>query len=664
MVANNILNTFKQLPQGAQDFIQNWGSGIINNNPMGIARMMLRGDSPQQIYNTLFYPNQNKQQPVAQNIQDSTPQVAQKPQQVPVKPTQPARRNYGFKPDTIQGMIVNEAYAQGVDPALALAIAQQESGFNPNVMGDGGNSYGLFQIYSPAHPNYSGGLNPQDNIKYGVGFLKQLNNQFDGDLNKTIMAYNAGAGAVSSGNIPASTRQRYLPNVLANFNRFNQGTNKTPPVQNVNVQNNQTFNQSPVEGSPLRVTTSGNENIYLNNLMGLNEPPSSSNEFNQFIQMLQGVEMPQRDNQNLLQDINTIANLVGGAQQGFQQPQVGVTPEQVQAYMNAINVAGQNMAGVNQEMNALRDAYNIDRRNRAIAGVLTGAGNLANGFLTPVQASYTSPRTGLRVNSVQPSGVGDLGKVFSEGVGSRLQDVQAMNIINQIGRQAQQDLADRVTNTVNALQVSEQTGLPVNVVANMEGKDYVDYVNRLNQERGLNTREGLQAVRELLTGRQEGENTLANTQLDRTLQNQGDMATTLATQLGNLQREQLAQMNENQRTAAELVLRKEIAEMDNNTKLAVQQLTGMNQQDLERLRQQDPIGYMNALSNFVTAGSFLNTPFAQQLYNAAAQTNMNNPQIVNPMYRAGDSSATLTGGGSTPNQNMVNAFIRRYMIGN
>lgn len=664
MVANNILNTFKQLPQGAQDFILNWGSGIINNNPMGIARMMLRGDSPQQIYNTLFYPNQNKQQPVAQNIQDSTPQVAQKPQQVPVKPTQPARRNYGFKPDTIQGMIVNEAYAQGVDPALALAIAQQESGFNPNVMGDGGNSYGLFQIYSPAHPNYSGGLNPQDNIKYGVGFLKQLNNQFGGDLNKTIMAYNAGAGAVSSGNIPASTRQRYLPNVLANFNRFNQGTNKTPPVQNVNVQNNQTFNQSPVEGSPLRVTTSGNENIYLNNLMGLNEPPSSSNEFNQFIQMLQGVEMPQRDNQNLLQDINTIANLVGGAQQGFQQPQVGVTPEQVQAYMNAINVAGQNMAGVNQEMNALRDAYNIDRRNRAIAGVLTGAGNLANGFLTPVQASYTSPRTGLRVNSVQPSGVGDLGKVFSEGIGSRLQDVQAMNTINQMGRQAQQDLADRVTNTVNALQVSEQTGLPVNVVANMEGKDYVDYVNRLNQERGLNTREGLQAVRELLTGRQEGENTLANTQLDRTLQNQGDMATTLATQLGNLQREQLAQMNENQRTAAELVLRKEIAEMDNNTKLAVQQLTGMNQQDLERLRQQDPIGYMNALSNFVTAGSFLNTPFAQHLYNAAAQTNMNNPQIVNPMYRASDSSATLTGGGSTPNQNMINAFIRRYMIGN
>lgn len=659
MVANNLVNTFKQLPQGAQDFLLNWGSGIINNNPMGVARMMLRGDSPQQIYNTLFYPNQNKQQPVAQNIQQPTQQVTPKPQD-----STPARRNYGFKPDTIQGMIVNEAYAQGVDPALALAIAQQESGFNPNVMGDGGNSYGLFQIYSPAHPNYSGGLNPQDNIKYGVGFLKQLNNQFGGDLNKTIMAYNAGAGAVSSGNIPASTRQRYLPNVLANFNRFNQGTNKTPPVQNMNVQNNQIFNQSPVEGSPLRVTTSGNENIYLNNLMGLNEPPSSSNEFNQFIQMLQGVEMPQRDNQNLLQDINTIANLVGGAQQGFQQPQVGVTPEQVQAYMNAVNVAGQNMAGVNQEMDALRNAYNLDRRNRTIAGLVDAGARIADGFRPRVRASYTSPISGLTVQSGDFDPIGDIGTEALRNAGSRLQDVQTMNAINQMGRQAQQDLADRVTNAVNALQVSEQTGLPVNVVANMESKDYVDYVNRLNQERGLNTREGLQAVRELLTGRQEGENTLTNTQLDRTLQNQGDMATTLATQLGNLQREQLAQMNENQRTAADLVLRKEIAQMDNNTKLAVQQLTGMNQQDLERLRQQDPIGYMNALSNFVTAGSFLNTPFAQQLYNAAAQTNMNNPQIVNPMYRAGDSSATLTGGGSTPNQNMINAFIRRYMIGN
>lgn len=659
MVMNNIINAYNNLPREAKQFLYNWGSGIINNNPQGVARMMLRGDSPQQIYQTLFHPGQ---QPVAQKSKGPSPQITQKQNEVSVKQTQPARRNYGFKPDTIQGMIVNEAYKQGVDPALALAVAQQESGFNPNVMGDQGNSYGLFQIYSPAHPNYSGGLDPQKNIEYGVGFLKQLNNQFGGDLNKTIMAYNAGAGAVSSGKIPTSTQQTYLPNVLANFNRFNQGTNKTPPRQNTNVQNNQTFNQRAVEAPVMGVNTSGNENIYLDNLMRVNEAPSFANQFEQLLNQGTG-NMPQRNNQNLLQDINTIANLVGGAQQGFQVPSVTPTPEQVQAYTNAINIAGQNMGGVAQQQQALYDAYQQDRRNRAIAGMVNAGAHIANAFRPRVTASYTSPY-GLRVNSEGAEPIGDIGTKALQNAGSRVADVQAMNAIQNLGMQARQQLADRTAQALSNLQLSEATGLPMSMLQSMEGKDYIDYINRLNQERGLNTREGLQAVRELLTGRQEGENTLANTQLDRVLQNQGDMATTVATQLGQLSREQLAQMNENQRTAAELAMRREIAQMDNNTRLAVQQMTGMNAQDLERLRQQDPAGYLNALSNYVAAGAFLNTPYAQQLFNAGAQTVMDNPAYVNPNYRAGDSSAVMTGNQPNVTQNMLNRFMQQMMMGN
>lgn len=630
---------------------------------MGIGKRLVNSTINQTpsdvVYNSIFHPERlTNQQPVAQKQNEIKQEVAQKP-----KESTPARRNYGFKPDTIQGMIVNEAYAQGVNPALALAVAQQESGFNPNAMGDGGNSYGLFQIYSPAHPNYSGGLNPQDNIKYGVGFLKQLNDQFGGDLNKTIMAYNAGAGAVSSGNIPASTRQTYLPNVLANFNRFNQGTANVAPRQNTNVQNNQTFNQRPPEGSGTSVSTSGNENIYLNNLTQLNEAPNLANQFAQLLNEQGMVNMPQRDNQNLLQDINTIANLVGGAQQGFRTPYITPTPEQVQAYANAINVAGQNMGGVQQERQALIDAFNADRRNRMIGGLLNAGGRLADGFIQPIQSTYRSPY-GLTVTSGATPRVGDIGNDYMNMVGSRLQDQQTLSAINQLERQAQQDMADRTQRALEALQVSEQTGLPASVIANMEAGDYVDYVNRLNQERGLNTREGLQTVRELLTGRQEGENTLANTQLDRTLQNQGDMATTVATQLGQLNREQLAQMNENQRTAAELAMRREIAQMDNNTRIAVQQLTGMNAQDLERLRQEDPASYLNALSNYVAAGAFLNTPYAQQLFNAGAQTVMDNPSYVKPTYRAGDSSATLTGNQPNVTQNMLNRFMQQMMMGN
>ena len=46
----------------------------------------------------------------------------------------------------VRTIITNVANELGVDPKLALAIAQQESGFNPNAIGDSGNSVGLFQL--------------------------------------------------------------------------------------------------------------------------------------------------------------------------------------------------------------------------------------------------------------------------------------------------------------------------------------------------------------------------------------------------------------------------------------------------------------------------------------------------------------------------------------
>lgn len=47
--------------------------------------------------------------------------------------------------DEIQTIIFQTALAAGIDPFLALAVAQQESGFNPQAVGDGGYSFGLFQ---------------------------------------------------------------------------------------------------------------------------------------------------------------------------------------------------------------------------------------------------------------------------------------------------------------------------------------------------------------------------------------------------------------------------------------------------------------------------------------------------------------------------------------
>lgn len=47
----------------------------------------------------------------------------------------------------IEAAIVGSAETYGVDPRLALSIAQYESGLNPAAVGDGGTSYGLYQLH-------------------------------------------------------------------------------------------------------------------------------------------------------------------------------------------------------------------------------------------------------------------------------------------------------------------------------------------------------------------------------------------------------------------------------------------------------------------------------------------------------------------------------------
>lgn len=47
----------------------------------------------------------------------------------------------------VESIIVGEAEKLGVNPRLALAIAEQESGMNPYAVGDNGTSFGLYQLH-------------------------------------------------------------------------------------------------------------------------------------------------------------------------------------------------------------------------------------------------------------------------------------------------------------------------------------------------------------------------------------------------------------------------------------------------------------------------------------------------------------------------------------
>ena len=116
--------------------------------------------------------------------------------------------------------IVNQAIANGVEPALAVAIAKNESGFNQNAISPAG-AIGIGQLM----PDTAAGLgvNPYDwkqNILGMIKYIKELWETFDGDIAKVIAAYNAGPAAVKAyGGIPPySETQAYYENVSSTRN--------------------------------------------------------------------------------------------------------------------------------------------------------------------------------------------------------------------------------------------------------------------------------------------------------------------------------------------------------------------------------------------------------------------------------------------------------------
>jgi soluble lytic murein transglycosylase-like protein len=97
-----------------------------------------------------------------------------------------------------QSAIIAAANAAGVDPNLALAVANQESGGNQNAISSAG-AIGIFQLMPATAAGL--GVNPNDasqNIQGGIAYLSQMLNEFGGNISQALAAYNWGPGAVSN----------------------------------------------------------------------------------------------------------------------------------------------------------------------------------------------------------------------------------------------------------------------------------------------------------------------------------------------------------------------------------------------------------------------------------------------------------------------------------
>lgn len=130
---------------------------------------------------------------------------------------------------TVVELITQEAQRQGVDPNVAIEVANAESGLDPFTADSSAGAIGLFQL-EPATAAALG-VNPRDvnqNIQGGIAYLRQMLARFS-SIPAALAAYNWGPGNLSkaiaqwganwSAHLPPETSS-YVSKILANLGKY------------------------------------------------------------------------------------------------------------------------------------------------------------------------------------------------------------------------------------------------------------------------------------------------------------------------------------------------------------------------------------------------------------------------------------------------------------
>lgn len=303
-------------------------------------------------------------------------------------------------------------------------------------------------------------------------------------------------------------------------------------------------------------------------------------------------------NNSLLNDIAGISDVIKGAQSGYQQPNIGVTQDEVNAYLNALNQAGQNLTRQNQFIQDYRNAVAADDRALRQAQFNDALQDITNKLQMPSQVSWVSPEGQLRTINVETNAspannVANL-KAQPSNVERLAKDYQLTSNLAAAQNEALQKRAE----LASAMRLSQETGLPLNIAANMSGTDYVNYLKPIQETQKELTTKGAQGIIDLI--KQERNNIAL-----------AEMANAKA--ISDLSVEQYKQLNENQRASLENWMDYKIAQMDNNTRKAVAKQLGTNAQELEKLKQRDPLAAMKIKAQLIEAATYYNDPIGQTM---------------------------------------------------
>lgn len=128
-------------------------------------------------------------------------------------------------PQQFAAALTQAASAANISQALLAALVWQESRWNPLAVSRRG-AVGLAQLMPATARDL--GVNPADpiaNLNGGARYLRQLLDQFDGNVEKALAAYNAGPGRVrSAGGVPAiAETQAYVTSIVRRISTSSTG---------------------------------------------------------------------------------------------------------------------------------------------------------------------------------------------------------------------------------------------------------------------------------------------------------------------------------------------------------------------------------------------------------------------------------------------------------
>lgn len=130
------------------------------------------------------------------------------------------------------GAIADAARRYELDGLLLAAVVEAESGFDSQVISTRG-AAGLMQIMPALAGDDTLDLfDPAINLNLGARYIRQLSRRFDGDLELTLAAYNAGPGAVErfGGVPPYRETTKFVQKVLRIYDGHRRSLDAAAPA--------------------------------------------------------------------------------------------------------------------------------------------------------------------------------------------------------------------------------------------------------------------------------------------------------------------------------------------------------------------------------------------------------------------------------------------------